>query len=61
MTYQVWHLFVNNLGVKIDVLKLTKELGIKNTHATIQRINDNYMLDIRRCGYGVYVLDEIYE
>ena len=59
VTYQVWHRFVNNIGVQIDILQMAKELGTKDIHSKIEIINNNYRLDIRRVGRGIFVLDEI--
>ena len=61
MTHKGWHRFVNNLGVQIDVKKLSEELGTKDIHSKIEVVSNNYSLDIRRVGPSLYVLDELYE
>ena len=59
MTHRIWHRFVSNIGVQIDVLALAKELGVKDIHSDIGIINNNYRLNIMRCGKGLYILEEL--
>lgn len=59
VTHHIWHRFVSNIGVQIDVLTMAKELGVKDIHSAIGTINNNYRLNIMRCGTGLYILEEL--
>jgi hypothetical protein len=59
ITYLIWHRFVSNVGVEIDVKDLQKELGTTEIHSKIEIIANNYQLNINRCGPRLYILEEI--